>query len=97
VYVAKCKVMKVTKTDNVSELDISLNGIRMKAVQCFRYFGVDINRDGSMKSEMKHRVTEGKKVSGVLRKIWKGEGMSRDARRSMYECMVEPTLLYIQW
>jgi hypothetical protein len=30
---------------------------------------VDIDRDGGMKSEMKHRVTEGKKVSGVLRKM----------------------------
>jgi hypothetical protein len=35
-----------------------------------------IDRDGGMKSEMKHSVTEGEKVSGVLRKIWKGEGMS---------------------
>jgi hypothetical protein len=25
-------------------------------------------------------VTEGEKVSGVIRKIWKGEGMSRDAK-----------------
>jgi hypothetical protein len=31
-----------------------------------------------MKSEMKHRVTEGEKVSGVLKQMWKGEGMPRE-------------------
>ena len=55
---------------------------------------MDIDRDGGMKSEMKHRVTEGEKVSGVLKKMWKGGGMSRDAKRSMYEGIVVPTLLY---
>jgi hypothetical protein len=66
----------------------------MEEVDCFRYLRVDIDRDGVMKSEMKDRVTEGEKVSGVLRKIWNGEGMSRDAKRSMYEGIVVPTLLY---
>jgi hypothetical protein len=39
-------------------------------------------------------VTEGEKVGGVLKNTWKGEGMSRDADRSMYEGIVVPTLLY---
>ncbi|WP_440994895.1 hypothetical protein [Cysteiniphilum litorale] len=55
---------------------------------------MDIDRDGGIKSEMKHRMTEGEKVCGVLKKMWKGEGMSRDAKRSMYEGIVVPTLLY---
>jgi hypothetical protein len=55
---------------------------------------VDIDRYGGTKSEMKHEVTEGEKVSGVLKKIWKGEGMSRDAKRSMYEGIVVSMLLY---
>jgi hypothetical protein len=47
-----------------------------------------------MKSEMRHRVTEGKKVSCVLRKILKKDGLSRDAKRSMYEDIVVTTLQY---
>jgi hypothetical protein len=38
---------------------------------------VDIDRDGGMKTEMKHRVSEGRKVSGVLRNIWKGKVVKR--------------------
>jgi hypothetical protein len=34
------------------------------------------------------------KVSGVLRKIWKGEGLSIDSKRGMCEGIVAPTLLY---
>jgi hypothetical protein len=39
-------------------------------------------------------VTEGEKVSGVLRKMLKAERLSRDAKRSMCESIVVPTLLY---
>jgi hypothetical protein len=38
-------------------LNITVNGVRMEDVECFRYLGVDIDRDGGMKNEMKHRVS----------------------------------------
>jgi hypothetical protein len=41
---------------------------------------VDIDRDGGMESEMKHRVSEEDKVSGDLRKMWKGEDLSIDSK-----------------
>jgi hypothetical protein len=55
---------------------------------------VEIDRYGGMKSEMKHIASEGVKVSGFPRNLWKGESMSRDAKRSMYEGTVVPTLPY---
>jgi hypothetical protein len=72
VNVAKSKVMKVTRNENIGDIKITLNGIRMEEVDYFRYLRVDIDRDCGIKSKMKHRVTEGEKVSGVLKKIWKG-------------------------
>jgi hypothetical protein len=75
VNVAKRKVMRVTRRDNVGDIDITLNGIRMEDAGCFRYLGINIDIDGCMRSEMKHRVTEGEKVSSVLRKILKEERM----------------------
>jgi (2Fe-2S) ferredoxin len=39
-------------------------------------------------------VSEGEKVSGVLRKMWKGEGLSIDSKRGMYKGIVSPMLLY---
>jgi hypothetical protein len=46
---AKSKVMKITRRENVGDIDITLNGIRMEEVDCFRDLGVDINIDGGMK------------------------------------------------
>jgi hypothetical protein len=35
----------------------------MEEIDCVRYLGVDIYRDGSTKSEMKHRVSQGRRES----------------------------------
>jgi hypothetical protein len=48
--VAKSKVMRVTKRENVGDIDITLNVIRMEEGDGFRYFGVHIHRDGGMES-----------------------------------------------
>jgi hypothetical protein len=93
VNVAKSKVMRVTINENFGDIENTLNGIIMDKVDCFRYLGVDNDRVGGMKSEMKHRVTEGLKVSGVLKNIWKRAGISKDAKRSMHEGIVVPKLL----
>jgi hypothetical protein len=47
---------------------------------------VDIGRDGGMRSEMKHRLSEGDKVSSVLGKMYKGEGLAilKSAKRAEY-------------
>jgi hypothetical protein len=58
VNVAKSKVMRVTRNENVGDIEIALNGIRMESLDCFRYLGVDIDGDGGMKSEMKHRSND---------------------------------------
>jgi hypothetical protein len=50
VNVANSKVMRVTRNENVGDTEITLNGIRMEEVYYFRYLGVDIDRDGGMKS-----------------------------------------------
>jgi hypothetical protein len=69
VKVAKSQVMRVTRRKNVDNLNITVNRVKMEEVECFKYLGVDIDRDWGVKSEMKHRVSQVEKVSGVLRKM----------------------------
>jgi hypothetical protein len=45
VDVANSKVIRVTRSENVGDIDITLNGIRMEDVDCFRYLGINIDRD----------------------------------------------------
>jgi hypothetical protein len=55
----KNNVMRVTIRESAYNLNIIVNGVRMEQVECFRYLGVFIDRDGGMKSQMKHKVSEG--------------------------------------
>jgi hypothetical protein len=44
VNVAKSKVMRVARRENADNRNITVNGVRMEEVECFRYVGVDIDR-----------------------------------------------------
>jgi hypothetical protein len=46
VNVAKRKVMRVTRKEDVGDFDIILNGRRMEEVDSFSYLRLDFDRDG---------------------------------------------------
>lgn len=52
----------------MADVDVALNGIRIKEIRI--RMQVDINGYGCIK-KVKHKVGVGKKIGGVLRKIWK--------------------------
>jgi hypothetical protein len=56
VNVTKSKVMRLTRSENANNLNMTVNGVRIEEVECFMYLGVNIDKDGAMKSKMKHRV-----------------------------------------
>jgi hypothetical protein len=47
--------MRVTRRENVDDLDITLSGIKMDDVACCKYFGVDIDRYSDLKINIKHK------------------------------------------
>ncbi|XP_069947548.1 RNA-directed DNA polymerase from mobile element jockey isoform X1 [Cherax quadricarinatus] len=94
VNTGKSKVMRITKRLGDERLDIRLEGESMEEVYVFRYLGVDVSADGSMKDEVNHRIDEGKRVSGALRSLWRQRTLFLEAKRGMYESIVLPTLLY---
>ena len=94
VNVGKSKVMRLTRSEAPNQLEVWLSSGKLEEVRCFRYLGVDIANDGTMREEVKHRVTEGERVLGALRGMWTNEGMTMDAKKGLYEGVVVPTLLY---
>ena len=62
VNVEKSKVMKVSKTRDQNELNISLDGRRMEDVNTYRYLGLDVANDGKMNEEVNHKKGEAKKL-----------------------------------
>ena len=93
VNVSKSKVMWCNR-EGRQGLHISLNGKRLEEVNCFRYLGVDVKSDGRSEVEVAHRMEKGMQVFGALGSVWKGKGVSVEAKVGMYESIVVPTVLY---
>ena len=59
------------------------------------YLGVMICTDSGMVEEVSHMVLEGRKVWGVMAKLWKENMISREVKRELYESVVIPTMVSI--
>src|SRR5256885_17189993 len=66
----------------------------MEEVNDFRYLGIILSSNGSMRNKLEHRIGEGKKVFGALEKVWKNREMPRKVKTSLYESIVVPTVVY---
>ena len=96
----KSKVMVVRS--EVGEMDINrrvwggiqLRGVDLERVSVFRYLGMDFGERGGMEEEIKHRISEGKKVLGALKGIWKRGGLSREIKVRLFEVICLSTVLY---
>ena len=51
VNITKSKIMVVSKT-GVQQVDVHLNGEKIKQVRCIRYLGKDIYKNGRMNEEL---------------------------------------------
>ena len=67
----------------------------MEKVDKFNYLGVMISMDGSMGWEVAPRVLEGRRVWGMMAKLWKENIISRVVNRELYvRGVVIPALVY---
>src|SRR5256885_6588068 len=94
VNVDKSKVMRCGGEDEEARLNVKLYGRKMEEVTDFRYLGIILSSNGSMRNEFEHRIGEGKKAFGALEKVWRNREMSRKVKTSLYESIVVPTVIY---
>ena len=57
----------------------------IEKVNICRYLGMDIGSGGGTDEEVNHRVSEGVKVLGGLKKIWNKGRLSRQVKVKLYE------------
>ena len=94
VNVAKSKVMRCSRSGDVGGLEVRLNGELLEEVDVFKYLGAHVAADGSMEVEVGKKVVEGSKVLGAVKGVLKGRSMSMEAKRSIYEGVIVPTVTY---
>ena len=94
VNVEKSKIMMCSREGTHGELNVCLNGIRLEEVECFKYLGSTVTTTGGVDEDVRQRVNEGCKVLGVMNGLFKCRTIGMDAKRSLYESVVVPTVLY---
>ena len=94
VNVAKSKVMRCARDGVVGTLQVCLNGEVLEEVESFKYLGSNVAASGGVEDEVKHRVNEGCKALGALKKVMNGRSVSMGVKRSLYQSVVMPTVLY---
>ena len=65
-----------------------------KEVESFRYLESYVDMKGGVKTEVRSRVKEGSKVFGAIRNIWKCKSVNMSTKRSIYERVIVPSVLY---
>ena len=74
--------MRCTRNEDGARLNVMLNGEVLEEVYQFKYLGSVIAANGGVEVYVRHRVNEGCKVSGALKKVMKNRGLGRNVKES---------------
>ena len=94
VNVGKSKVMRCTRGGIGNGLNVVLNGQVLEEVDRFKYLGSIIAVDGGVEADVNHRVNEGCKALGALKKVMKNRSLEMNVKKVLYERVVVPTATY---
>ena len=75
------------------KVDVALNEL-LKEVKCFNHLGSKITVDGRMKTEVKSRINDVRKVLGGMKEVFSCKVMGMNVKRRLYEGIAFPTALY---
>ena len=94
VNVGKSKVMRCSRGGQRLELSVRLNGEVLEEVESFRYLGSEICRSAKMSVEVEQRMKEGMAAFGAMKSIWRVKEVGMKAKKTLYESIIVPTVLY---
>ena len=90
----KSKAMRCTRNEDGARLNVKLNGEALEEVDQFKYLGPVIAANGEVEADVCHRVIEGCKVLGALKRIMKNRGLEMNVKKVLYEKVFMSTVMY---
>jgi len=77
------------------ELQITVNGQILQAVETFTYLGSTLSRNANIDAEINNRISKASSAFGRLReKVWERRGISLNTKLKVYHAVVLTSLLY---
>ena len=90
---SKTKTMLISREPNTHE--IKLEGEVLEQVNCYKYLGVMITSNGSLKEEINHRISKATKVYSQLGNCFIGKKeLTTKTKISIFNAIYCPTLIY---
>ena len=94
VNVGKSKVMRCSRYGNGCRMHVILNGDPLEEVDCIKYLGSQVAADGGCERDVVHRMNDGYRAWGALKRVLSDRGLWMKAKKCLYEGVIVPTALY---
>ena len=96
VNVGKSKVMRCTRNEVGARMNVMLNREALEEVDQFKYLGSVIAANGGVEADVRHRVNEGCKALGALKRVMKNRGLGMNVKKALCEKVVMPTNVWFK-
>ena len=91
VNVGKSRVMRCSSYGNRGRMHVILNGEPLEEVDCFKYLWSQVAADGGCERDVVHRMNEGYRAWGALKRGQKNRGLAIKAKKCLYQRVIVPT------
>ena len=75
-------------------MQVILNGEPLEELDCCKNLGSQVAADGGYETDVVHRMNEGYRVWGALKRVLSNRGLRIKAKKCLYEVVIVQTALY---
>ena len=90
----KTEVMVISRKEEPPLINITINGIKLKQRDHFKYLGALISSDGRNNTEISARIAQAKMTFPKMKTVLTNSHISIHTRKRTLECYIEPILMY---
>ena len=90
----KTEVMVISRKEEPPLINITINGIKLKQRDHFKYLGALISSDGRNNTEISARIAQAKMTFQKMNTVLTNSHISIHTRKRTLECYIEPILMY---
>ena len=86
--------MVISRKEEPPLINITINGIKLKQRDHFKYLGALISSDGRNNTEISARIAQAKMTFQKMKTVLTNSQISIHTRKRILECYIEPILMY---
>ena len=90
----KTEVMVISCKEEPPLINVTINGIKLKQRDHFKYLGALVSSDGRNNTEISARIAQAKMMFQKMKTVLKTSHISIQTRKRTLECYIEPILMY---